>query len=182
MDEEIDRVDVLTRASAIAERALVAATQDENLSIPLVERETWLTATVIHCDILRMMVALDQCPPEGIARLLWYGDIASALMEAKAWFFNKGNKNLISLAEAKGLDGKSIRSQLRQLADLSPLHELDKYSDYRNKVGHHYDHGLLEHLHTFSTMDAQQFFRLLTNYAEYSTGWVRLCKSVLQLP
>ena len=114
--------------------------------------------------------------------MLWYGDIASTLMEAKAWFFNKGNKNLLSVAETKGLDVQHIRAELRQLADASPLHELGKYADYRNKVGHHYDHGLLENLHTFSAMDAREFFRLLTNYAEYTTGWVRLCKSVFATP
>ncbi|WP_372392527.1 hypothetical protein ACCQ05_00160 [Xanthomonas sp. NCPPB 3582] len=170
----------LTTASINAERAFKAATSSENLHYPEVQRYTWAAAAILHCDILRYVVTFENSTREGLVRLLWMGDIVSMLFEARIWFYETGHMNLQTIASENGNDVSAIQARLKELKKRCPLAGIDAFSNFRNKVGHHYDPSFVVHLHAFSEMDADGFYDVLTNYAKFSGQWVLLCKDVIK--
>jgi hypothetical protein len=169
----------ISDASLNAERAFHVAFSPEYAHYPRIERQTWAAAAILQCDILRYLIAFENETREGLARLLWMGDIVSMLFEAKIWFQNTGNKNLIEMATSKGLDTASIQKRIKEIKKSHPLSGIDDFTIYRNKAGHHYDPDFVEHVQVFSETDSDNFYNVLTNYAKFSQKWLLLCKEVL---
>jgi len=170
---------VLVNASVAAERAFQVAVSDKYVNHPELHRHTWATATIIQCDILRYLITLEESTREGLVCLLWMGDVASALYEAKKWFLGAGNQNLISIAKNTCYDVKRLQSEIKSLKMQFRLDDINRFKNYRNKVGHHYDERLIEHLRMFSESDSGDFHAFLVSYVKYSNGWASLFKKVL---
>ena len=112
-------------------------------------------------------------------RLLWMGDVASALYEAKKWFLCAGKQNLISIAKNTCYDVNGLQGEIKSLKRQSRLDDINQLKNYRNKDGHHHDDRLIEHLRMFSESDSGDFNAILVAYVKYSSGGASLCKKVL---
>ena len=178
MRVERNRV-ALSGASKSAAKALEALTSTELAHIPDDEKSAWAMAAVIHCDLCRLVIALDECE-EGIARLLCLADIASKLFEARNWYNNAGTKLLRGIAERKPLGSANINESIERLKQVHQVHRVNKYEDYRNKLGYHYDSNALSYLQRFGSEDAGQFFGLLTSFVKFSGDWAQMTKDLLQ--
>lgn len=170
----------LAIASLAAERAFEAAVASEYSSYPEIQRHTWAAAAILHCDILRYVVTLENSTTDGLVRLLWMGDIVSMLYEAREWFYHTGTPNVLKIATSCGADVAALREDLKALNKLYPLCGVDAFADFRNKVGHHYTPQFVSHLHAFAGTDSGSFFELLTNYARYANEWSAICRKVIQ--
>lgn len=179
MESTSDLDEGLVKASVAAERAFLVAVSADYDSHPELHRNTWAAATIIQCDVLRYLVTLESSTREGLVRLLWMGDVVSALYEAKSWFLGVGNQNLLAIARNTGYDEVRLREQMKELKSRFRLDGIDAFKSYRNKVGHHYDGDLIEHLRKFSEMDSDAFDAVVVAYVRYSNCWASLCKQVL---
>ncbi len=171
---------LLRGASRGAENAINAAWSPEFSHIPAEEKTAWAMAAMIHCDVSRLLVAFDECEREGVARLLWMADIVSNLLEAKRWYFEKGNRLLQDIAKNKACGPEVIRKRLRDIRKMHPIQDVDKYADYRNKFGYHYDADALDYLQRFSKEPADPFFDLLNQFVLFSKEWVQLTRSLIK--
>lgn len=137
-------------------------------------------AAVIHCDLCRLVVALDECRVEGVARLLCLADIASKLFEARNGFNNAGAKLLSGIAATKPIGASVVSQRIESLKRDHQIHRVNNYEDYRNKFGYHYDAEAIHYLQWFGTEDWNSFFGLLTSFVKFAGAWTRLTKEVLQ--
>lgn len=179
--KDIERyIEELEKSSLIAEKALEVSFSVDFSIYPEEERHTWAAAALIHCDIFRYFVAYETSTSKGVVRLLWIGDIVCTLYEARKWFFQSGNRSLISIAASNGYGEQLVREKLKQLKDSFPLNGIDAYEKYRNKAGHHYDSGLTKHVHTFSQMEYDPFHKVFVAYSRFANEWLKLCLEVIK--
>lgn len=166
-------------ASRHATQALDALDSPNYAHVPRSHLETWLMAAVIHCDLCRVVVALDECEP-GVASLLSMADIVSKLYEAKKWYFSAGAKGLRETARTKACGEAYVDQSLRTLKAKHPISAVDKYAVFRNKVGCHYDAGTPKFLTEFGREDAGAFYALLMTFVRFSGEWAGLAINVIQ--
>lgn len=174
------QIAALEAASRNAMRALEATVSDDFAHCPDVERSCWASAAIIHCDIFRYLIAYQLSTSEGVVRLLWMGDIVCTLYEAKKWFFQTGNRNLLDIAIYNGYDVQNLRRQQKHLKNSFPLAGIDAYETFRNKAGHHYDAEFVQHIQSFSQTEFDSFHTVLDNYARYSHEWLKLAVAVIK--
>lgn len=170
----------LAGASKNAETALNAMSSSDFAHVPDDEKLAWAMAAIIHCDVARLVVAYAECEFEGIARLLWLGDIASKLYEARNWYNNSGTAALRKIAERKPIETKAVNATIDGLKRTHGVHRVNKYVEYRNKLGYHYDVTAISHLETFGKNDANEFFDILTSFVRFSGDWAQLTKDIIQ--
>jgi len=170
----------LTGASKNADRAFAAVSSPDFLHVPEDEKTAWAMAALVHCDLCRLVVALDECQVEGLARLLCLSDIASKLFEARNWYNNSGAKLLSSIAERRPVGAALTRERIEGLKRTHQIHRVNKYESYRNKFGYHYDADAISHLQRFGAEDSEQFFDLLTSFVRFSGEWAQLTKDLVQ--
>lgn len=166
-------------ASRNATKAFDALSSPRYKDTPTAEKEAWLMAAVLHCDLCRLVVSLDECEP-GIASLLSMADIVSKLYEAKTWYLTSGAKGLRDIAKTKRCGVEAVNTRLRDLKALHPLVEVEKYAIYRNKIGYHYDAETPKHLIQFGQEDSDHFYSVLINFVRFSGEWAKLAKKVIQ--
>ena len=179
MRTEKNRI-ALAGASRAAEKAIQAASAPELAQIPDDEKSAWAMAAIIHCDVVRLFVALEECEREGIARLLWLGNIASQLYEAAKWYDSEGMAAIRKIAERKPLGIAHVNEKVIALRKNHRIHRVRKYANYRNKLGYHYGASAISHLKNLGSEDAGEFFNLLTSFVKFSGDWARLTKDLLQ--
>ena len=171
---------VLIKASVAAEQALRFALLKHHPTHSTRERQTGAAATITYCNIVRYWVMSEISTRQGLAPLLWMLDTACALVEAKKWYFEKGNPSLIEIARERGYDLAVLKQELKTLKQQHPLHEIGKYKPYRNKTGYHYDHDMLLHLDAFGQKDDyNRFLDIIRRYKTYSDGWAKLFKKIV---
>lgn len=168
----------LGEASKNATMAFDALNSPKYKDIPVAEKEAWLMAAVLHCDLSRLVVSLDECEP-GIARLLSMVDIVSKLYEAKAWYLTSGPKALREIAKTRSCGVDFVNARLRELKALH-LIEVERYAVYRNKIGYHYDTDMPKYLALFGEEDSEHFYDVLINFVHFSGEWAKLTKEVIQ--
>lgn len=171
---------VLVAASTGAEKAVNAVCAQEFASVSEDEKVAWAMAAVIHCDQCRLLVAYDECERDGIARLLWMADIVSKLHEAKRWYFNTGQKLLLSIAATKDCDPDYVHIKIKEIKSNHPIGEIDAYSTYRNKFGYHYDADALSYLDRFANESADLFYERLMTFSQFSSEWIKLTSSLIK--
>lgn len=169
----------LGEASRNATKAFDVQVSAKYRDTPTAEKEAWLMAAVLHCDVCRLVVSLDECEP-GIASLLSMADIVSKLYEAKTWYLTSGAKGLREIAKTKRCGVEIVNIRLKKLKALHPIGEVDKYAIYRNKIGYHYDADTLKHLTQFGKEDSDHFYAVLINFVRFSGEWAKLTKKVIQ--
>jgi len=136
-------------------------------------------AAIIHCDMCRLVIALDECEP-GSASLLTMLDVISKLYEAKNWFTKVGAKELRAIAAAKSRDRTCVETVLKNLKSKHRIADIDRYAAYRNKIGYHYDPEALDLLLRFGQEDSEAFYDMLLRFVRFSHDWAELTKKVLQ--
>lgn len=170
----------LAKASLKADKALDIAISSEFSGHAMLHRETWATAHIIHCDVIRLMWAMQGCTRQGLARLLWMGEVISCLYEAKKWYCGAGRNRLVTIAEEAGIDGNQVNSWIREIhSRAGSLRMLKHFEYYRNTVGHHYDQDLIGSLERFSSERWEDFEEVVSAYAQYAKEWMRLCERVI---
>ncbi|NTV51201.1 MAG: hypothetical protein HGA20_16360 [Geobacteraceae bacterium] len=169
----------LSGAYRNAELAFEAVNAMKYKHVPKADKVVWAVAALIHCDMCRALVSLDKCEP-GFAKLLSMMDIASKLYEAKKWYLGAGSKALRQIASRKSCGTQIVDQKLKELKAIHPIGRADNYTDYRNKVGHHYCEDTPEQLLRFGQEDSDEFYSLLTTFARFSGEWVKLTKTVIQ--
>lgn len=135
-------------------------------------------ATLIHCDLTRLVVALDRANGS-TSNLLWMADLASKIYEAKRWYLLQGGPLLITVAEENSYGSETVRSRIRELRNSHGVSAVERLAIYRNKVSYHYDDLTLEHLDRFEQENADEFFRVVNDFLRFSIGWAQLTKEVL---
>ena len=169
----------LSGASKNAEKALATFSSPDLQHVADDEKAAWAMAALIHCDLCRLVVALDECQVEGIARLLCLADIASKLFEARNWYNNAGAKLLRVIAERKPFGTAAINDRMEKLKQEHQIHRVNRYEHYRNKLGYHYDASAITYLQRFGTEDSDSFFELLTSFVKFSGASAQLTKDLL---
>lgn len=170
----------LSGASRNAAKALDAFSSPEFGHVPEDEKSAWAMAALIHCDLCRLVVALDECRVEGVARLLCLADIASKLFEARNWYNSAGTTLLLAIAKRKPIGASAVNQRIEAIKQEHQIHRVNKYEDYRNKFGYHYDANAITYLQRFGTENSDHFFELLASYAKFSGAWAQLTKDVLR--
>lgn len=170
----------LSGASKNAEKALRAFDSPDLEHVPHDEKSAWAMAALIHCDLCRLVVTLDECQVEGVAPLLCLADIASKLFEARNWYNNAGAKQLLTIAGQKPIGASAVTVRIDRLKQEHQIHGVNKYKDYRNKFNYHYDASAITYLQRFGTEDSEHFYELLTSFVKFSGAWAQLTKDVLQ--
>ncbi len=194
MRTEKNRV-ALAGASTNAARAFEAVTTPEFSDVATDEKSAWAMAALIHCDVCRLVIALDECERDGIASLLCMADISSKLYEARNWYSNAGTNLLRGIAERKPYGIAEINRSIDQLKSThqehpssAPIkcthqvHRINRYADYRNKLSYHYDALTLQYLQQFGGEDAEEFFEVLRSFVKFTGEWAQLTKSLGQSP
>ena len=169
----------LSGASRNAGRAFEAVSAVKYTHVPKAHKVAWAMAALIHCDMCRLLVSLDECEP-GLAKLLSMADIASKLYEAKKWYVGAGSRALRHIASGKSCGTQLVDQKLKELKSIHPIGKADTYAVYRNKVGYHYDADTPEYLAQFGQEDFDAFYSLLTTFARFSGEWAKLTKTVVQ--
>lgn len=174
----------LKDASRNAQNAFDAVSSVEFAHVADEEKTAWAMAALIHCDVIRLVVAFEKCEREGVARLLWMSDIVSKLHEAKRWYFEKGSPLLQKIAENKACGLEPVRKKLKEIRTKHPIGKVEEYRDYRNKFGYHYDADALTYLNKFGKEAAEPFYDLLKQFVLFSGEWAQLSSSLIknQLP
>lgn len=166
-------------ASRSATQALDALDSPEYAHVPRLHRDIWVMATVIHCDICRLVVALDECEP-GAARLLSMAGVVSKLYEAKKWYLSAGARSLREIAKIKTCGQTYIEGRLKELKAQHPISKIDAYAVFRHKVGHHYDAETPKYLAMFGNQDSVAFYSALMTFVRFSGEWAKLAIQVIQ--
>lgn len=170
----------LSGASRNAQKAIDAVFSCDLQQVHDDDKTAWAMAALIHCDVCRLVVSLDECQVEGIARLLCIADVVSKLYEARNWYNNAGTKLLIKIAERKSAALEPIQRQIEQLKQTHQIHRVNKYEHYRNKVGYHYDAKTITYLQDFCAEDSDHFFEVLTDFVKFSGSWAQMTKDLIQ--
>ena len=170
----------LAEASKNAAQAIAATTAPEFAHFHDEEKSAWAMAALINCDICRLVIAYDECEPEGIARLLCMSDIVSKLWEARNWYQNTGTTLLRSISARKFSDTTKINGKTEKLKQLHQVHRINKYKNYRDKFGYHYDRQALDFLQKFGDEDAEEFFDVLQSFVRFAGDWCQLTKNLIQ--
>jgi len=170
----------LVGASQNAEKAFHAVGDQEFAHVPASEKTAWAMAAVIHCDFCRLVIAYEECTREGLARLLWMADISSKLFEARNWYSNAGSKILREIASAKPCGVAAVNKAIEQLKNTHQIHRINKFEDYRNKFGYHYDENAIAYLQKFGGENANEFFEILSSFVKFSSEWAKLTKNLIQ--
>ncbi|MFP8780827.1 hypothetical protein [Hydrogenophaga sp. RWCD_12] len=170
----------LAGASRNAARAFEALKAPEFSHVPPEEKSAWAMAALIHCDICRLVIAYAECEREGIARLLCMSDISSKLYEARNWYSNAGTALLRGIAARKPYGLVKANKEIEHLKITHQVHRINKYADYRNRIGYHYDEQALQYLEKFSNEDAEEFFEVLTSFVKFAGAWAQLTKDLIQ--
>jgi hypothetical protein len=169
----------LSGASLSAGRALAALSDPQCAHVPKEEVVAWAMAAVIHCDMCRLVVSLDECEP-GLASLLAMSDVVSKLYEAKRWYLGQGAKSLRKIACRKVCGTAVVDDRLKELKSQHPIGSVDRYASYRNRVGNHYAEDTVEYLIRFGQEESLNFYTLLTTFVRFSGEWAKLTGTVLR--
>lgn len=180
MDALTPSQNALLGASTNAQRAFEAAFDPALSGVPVEERNTWGMAAIIHCDVCRLVVALDECQTPGLAKLMWMAEISSKLYEAKEWYFKTGSKLLLTIASRKLCGPAPVRARLKQLNSEHPIAGIDRFALYRNKAGYHYDSETLDVIRRLGAESSEAYFETLMTFVRYSGAWVVLAKALIQ--
>ncbi len=180
MEKKSKNYIALNSASINALKAFEAAFSEEFSDVPNVQKNAWAMATIIHCDICRLVVAFDECKVEGIARLLCIADISVKLFEAPRWYYGYGSDMLKQIAKSKGMSEGCIKEALKKIASEHKIGNAQKLSKYRNKFGYHYDRNALSYLQQFGEEDANEFHELLMGFAKYSGDWAIMTNNLIK--
>lgn len=167
----------LLGASRNAEKAIQAVSDADLAHYPANEKTAWAMAAVIHCDFCRLVIAYEECEREGLARLLSMADISSKLVEARNWYNNAGSKLLKEIAASKQCGVEAVSKRIEQLKNTHGIHRVNRYVDYRNKFGYHYDENAIAYLQKFGGERAEEFFELLSSFVRFSGDWAQLTKN-----
>lgn len=170
----------LLGASRNAEKAFQAVSDADLAHYPANDKTAWAMAAVIHCDFCRLVIAYEECEREGLARLLSMADISSKLVEARNWYNNAGSKLLKEIAASKPCGVEAVSKQIEQLKSTHGIHRVNRYVDYRNKFGYHYDENAIAYLQKFGGESAEEFFELLSSFVRFSGDWAQLTKNLIQ--
>ncbi|OYY94032.1 MAG: hypothetical protein B7Y41_08855 [Hydrogenophilales bacterium 28-61-23] len=147
---------------------------------PANEKTAWAMAAVIHCDFCRLVIAYEECEREGLARLLSMADISSKLVEARNWYNNAGSKLLKEIAASKPCGVEAVSRRIEQLKNTHGINRVNRYVDYRNKIGYHYDENAITYLQRFGGESAEEFFEVLSSFVRFSGDWAQLTKNLIQ--
>ena len=180
MDELTPSQKALLGASVNAQRAFDAAFDPAFSGVPADEKNAWAMAAILHCDLCRLVVALDECRQPGLARLMWMAEISSKLYEAKDWYFKDGAKSLLAIARRKTCGPEAVRARLKQLNANYAISAIDRYAIYRNKVGYHYDSEALDVIRRLGGESSEEYFGIVMTFARYSGAWAALAKDVIK--
>lgn len=170
----------LAGASQNADKAFQAVSDQRFAHVPTTQKTAWAMAAVIHCDFCRLVIAYEECEREGLARLLWMADISSKLFEARNWYSNFGTKLLREIAMAKSGEVAAVNKEIEQLKSTHQIHRINKYEDYRNKLGYHYDENAIAYLQKFGGEDANDFFEILVSFVKFSGEWAQITKNLIK--
>ncbi len=170
----------LAGASKNADKAFQAVSDQQFAHVPPSQKTAWAMAAVIHCDFCRLVIAYEECEREGLARLLWMADISSKLFEARNWYSNTGTKLLREIASGKPCGVAPVNKEIELLKNTHQIHRINKYEDYRNKFGYHYDENAIACLEKFGAEDANEFFEILVSFVKFSGEWAQLTKNLLK--
>ncbi|WP_092032785.1 hypothetical protein [Marinobacter sp. DSM 26671] len=170
----------LSGASKSAQKAFDAVDDPSFSNVPGEQKKAWAMAAIIHCDICRQVVALDECNVEGLARLLILGNIVSKLFEAQRWYFGPGRTLLKDIAKSKDIGADRLEEYLKTLGAKHKVDSIQRYSEYRNKLSYHYDENAITFLQLFSREDAEAFDALLVGFVRYAGDWAKLTKCLIQ--
>ena len=170
----------LVGASKSAEKAFQAVGDQKFAHVPASEKTAWAMAAVIHCDFCRLVIAYEECEREGLARLLWMADISSKLFEARNWYSNAGSKLLREISSTKPCGVAAVNKTIEQLKNTHQIHRINKFEDYRNKFGYHYDENAIAYLRKFGGEDANEFFEILSSFVKFSGEWAQLTKNLIK--
>lgn len=173
----------LSGSSRNAAKALEAAKLPEHSHYPEDEKSAWAMAAVIHCDICRLVIAFDECEREGgIARLLCMADIVSKLYEARNWYNNPGTKLLREISARKSFGAQKTNKSIEALKREHQVHRVNRYENFRNKLGYHYDAQTIKFLEEFGNEESDDFFDILTSVVKFCGDWAKLTKRIIQSP
>jgi hypothetical protein len=179
MRTELNRK-TLAGASVNADKAFQAVSDEKLGHVPVSEKTAWAMAAVIHCDFCRLVIAYEECEREGLASLLWIADISSKLFEARNWYSNTGTKLLREIATTKSGGVAEVNKEIEQLKKSHQIHRINKYEDYRNKFGYHYDENAIAYLQKFGGEDAKEFLEILVSFVKFSGEWAQLTKNLIK--
>jgi hypothetical protein len=179
MRTELNRK-ALVGASRNAERALESLEAQKLAHVPTDEKSAWAMAAIIHCDICRLVVAFDECETEGLARLLCMADISSKLFEARNWYSNSGTELLREIAQRKPGGVTEVNKAIERLKSSHDIHRINKYKEYRDKFGYHYDEEAPNYIRQFASESADAFFEILASFVKFSGEWAQLTKSLIK--
>jgi len=107
-------------------------------------------------------------------------DVVSKLYEIKRWYLGQGAKALRKIACTKSCGIPLVDERLRQLKSLHPIGSVDKYANYRNRLGYHYADDTVDHLVRFGEEESIHFYALLTTFVRFSGEWAKLTSAVLR--
>jgi hypothetical protein len=172
---------LLAEASNNADKAYSLVFSEKYSHIPDVEKSIWASAAIIHCDICRLTLAINDTNGLWVARLLTVGDIASKLYEARNWYANTAKSFLIQFASThQEVDNEAVLNKINLLFKKHRPYRIENYKNYRNKVGFHYDSKLLTYFKEFGDLDAEEFFDILESFVQFSHDWHELTKQLLE--
>ncbi len=172
--------EALRGASKNAARAFDSISDTKYAHVPDEDKSAWAMAALIHCDICRLVVAMEECEPDGIARLLCISDVSSKLYESRNWFNNAGSKLLLQIAKRKVTGVKEVTEETEKLRKTHQIHRINKYAEYRNKFGYHYDVQALAQLRLFGAESADEFFDVLRSFIQFTGAWAELTKTLVR--
>jgi hypothetical protein len=171
----------LAGASRNVAQALEATVAPEFAHYTEAEKSAWAMAALIHCDVCRVVIALDECERDGgIARLLCMADIVSKLIEAWRWYNKSGTKLLREISTQKPSGIKNLNKHIEEIKKAYRIQRINKYNDYRDKLGYHYDAQALHYLRKFGEEDVEEFFDILKSFVEFSSEWTKITKTLIQ--
>ena len=59
---------------------------------------------------------------------------------------------------------------------------MNRYENFRNKLGYHYDAQTIKFLEEFGNEESDDFFDILTSVVNFCGDWAKLTKRIIQSP
>ena len=147
---------------------------------PANQKTAWAMAALIHCDFCRLVIAYDECEREGLARLLSMADISSKLVEARNWYNKSGSKLLKEIGAIKPCGVETVTKRIEEIKTAHAIHRVNRYVEYRNKFGYHYDENAIIYLQKFEGESGEDFFEILSSFVRFAGEWAQLTKNLIK--
>lgn len=171
----------LSDASKNAQNAIDASLSPSYSDTPLDEKEAWAMAAILHLDMTRLIVAIEQCS-EPLAKLLMISDAVSKLFEAYTWYTKHGSPALQVIAGRRRSGKVAAQAEIGRILKHHKIDKIKNYQPYRNKISHHYDGEFLLYLDKIGKEKAEDFYLILTSFLLFSKDWANLTRSLIQEP